>query len=362
MSFDPGVYSQIQGTLISTVNTVLSHSVAYSQNLLYVCASLEIVLFALWWMLQGQQALGRLVFSLLKVGFLLMVVNEFTTWLSIILASCGQLAAAADSAAAFQLLTAPGEIWQYGYDSAMVLLKKATVDGLSMGLSLLLTSLGLGILLVYGLLGARLIVQIAVFYFTALIALIVLPLGVLKPTADFAYRAFQSVLQSGVALLALMLVLTVATTVWQGHDSQLSDQFNLNQVLAIFFSGLVFLLLAQLLPKVAAQVVGRIQPLISDQPETAAVTVAPLAAPPAAMSDLRAATTLESQMGGLRDSHFAAAINVQPAAVSSSVATSPMKPGSKQARGRVDSATTVSPSISASTLQKLANTRQASGD
>jgi P-type conjugative transfer protein TrbL len=363
MSFDPGIYSQIQNNVFDTMNSVLTNTIGYSQDLLYLCASIEVVLFALMWAIQGNNAFGRLIFTILKIGFLLMVIDEFSSWLGLLLSSFGQISEkAANSAEAFQLLTAPGEIWQYGYDNALVLLKTASMDGISMGLSLLLTTLGLGILLIFGLLGARLIVQIAAFYTTALVALIFLPFGILKPTADFAYRGLQSVIKSGVGLLSLILILTIATGLWHSQGGPLPANFNLNQVLGLFFSGLVFLLLAQLLPKIAASAIGHITPLVSESSHSTSTTSS--TTPIGSSSDaLRAATTINVSADNAKGGHFAAAVQISNNSTSGG-SLSPSQIGSqdKQQRGRFNQAIEVAPSISASTLQKLANTKVASAD
>ena len=119
-NFDPGVYTQIQSTLISSFTSLLSSVTTYSQDLLYLCASIEIVLFALLWAVLGNNAFGRLLFTVLKIGFLLMVINEFTTWLTLILKSFEQIAQqTANASTAISLVDMPGTIWQYGYNSAI---------------------------------------------------------------------------------------------------------------------------------------------------------------------------------------------------------------------------------------------------
>lgn len=360
MSLDPGLFSQVQTSMVSTLNTVLMASIGYSQDLLYLTASIEVVLFALLWILQGNNAFGRLILTVLKIGFILMVINEFNTWLNQLLDSFSQISAnAANADAAFQLLKAPGQIWQFGYDSAILLLKTASNDGVNLGLSLLLTTLGLGILLVFGLIGARLVVQLAAFYVTALIALLFLPLGVLRPTADFAYRGLQSVLKSGVALLTLMLILTVATSIWQGNP--LPTEFNLNQVLGVFFSGLIFLLMAQWLPNIAASAVGHIRPLLLDTAHSVEVnTQAATTAMAQANEAMRAAVSLDGGVHGTAGPSMASAVHISPAASAGSAAPALVGQSDKHDRQRFGAATEVS--ISSQTLSKLKSTQQASGE
>lgn len=366
--FDPGVYSQIQSTLISSFSDLLASVTAYSQDLLFLCASIEIVLFALLWAVLGNNAFGRLLFTVLKIGFLLMVIREFDTWLGLILKSFAQIAQqTANATTAISLVDTPGTLWQYGYNSAMTLLKAAAADHISSGLSLMLTLLGLGILLVYGLLGARLIVTLAAFYLTALLALIFLPFGILKPTMDFAYRGLQSVLKSAASLFTLLLILTIATTVWQSNAMQLTDAYTINQILGIFFSGLVILLMAQCLPPIAASTIGEIKPWLDDslfnQTSTPLATNTPMMAP---TLDMRAATTLDpNQSSQLNGGHFSAAVLITPNASPNHGSLSPgaMTTNKDKSDHRgFNSATEVAPSISSVTLQKLKDTRHASGD
>ena len=365
MGFDVGVYTAIQSTLIGSFTSILGSITAYSQDLLYLCASIEIVLFALLWAVLGNNGFGKLLFTVLKIGFLLMVINEFDSWLSLLLNTFGQIANQTDNAkTAINLISAPGDIWQYGYNSGVILLKAAAADHLSMGLSLLLTILGLGILLVFGLLGARLIITVAAFYLTALIALLFLPFGILKPTADFAYHGLHSVLKSAVALFTLLLIFALATSIWQSNSMQLTDKFTLNQILAIFFTGLVFLMMSQYLPQIAASAIGRIQPLLSDNAfntNSAAANPALTINAPSNSMDMRAATTLDnSPSGQLNGAHFSAAVQLSPGAASQSGSLAPAmnQRNDKSERGSFDSATVVS--INSATLQKLKATSHVS--
>lgn len=360
MSLDPGIYSQVQTSMVSTLNTVLAASIGYSQDLLYLTAGIEVVLFALLWILQGNNAFGRLILTVLKIGFILMAINEFTTWLDQLLNSFSQISANASNAhQALQLLETPGQIWQFGYDSAILLLKTASNDGLSVGLSLLLTTLGLGILLVFGLIGARLVVQLAAFYVTALVSLLFLPLGILRPTSDFAYRGLQSVLKSGVALLTLMLILTVATSIWQGNA--LPTDFNLNQVLGVFFSGLIFLLMAQWLPGIAASAVGHIRPLLLDSSPTISVTSQAAADQAHQMREaMQAAVSFDGSGRSQEGRSMASAVQINPTSASHGIAPTQARQPDKQDRQRFGAATEVS--ISRQTLSKLKNTQQASGE
>jgi type IV secretory pathway TrbL component len=188
----------------------------------------------------------------------------------------------------------PAKIWMFGYDNGLTLLKAAAV-GTGIGLSLVQVVIGMGTLLVFGLFGIQIILQLVGFYLVACIALILLPLGVFNPAAHFFEKAVQSVLQAGVRLMVLILVVGVAVTVWQSLGVlHLTTPSNINQPLGLFFTALLFLYLSIHLPKIAASMVGKFNLHTSEMATSAAPFVESpgMLSPPSSMQgDLHAVQT-----------------------------------------------------------------------
>lgn len=260
MSIDPGVITLVQTTFLQHLNTAFGVIAHYAMNLLYIFATLEIVMFGLIFALQRDASWGQLLFKIIKIALIFFIIQNYTWLLDIVIKSFAELAGVViNNAKVSKILFNPANIWQYGYDAGLHLLQVAAL-GNNFSLAMIQIFLGIGVLFVFGLLGIQIILQISAFYLVALAGLILLPFGMFNPSRRMFDKAVQAVLQAGIRVMILVIVIGIAVTVWNTFDLSGGEATvtNIANALGLFFSGLLFLCLAIYLPRVAADAVGTI--------------------------------------------------------------------------------------------------------
>lgn len=302
MNIDPGTITLIQNNFLQHISSAFAIVTRYALNLLYLCTALEIVLFGLAWALQQSAEFSKLFFKILKIGVIFAILQSFPDLLNTILNSFTQLAGTVANPGKIQQFTFnPSLIWQYGYNAGLMLFKKAAL-GSNMGLIFIEIILGVGILLTFGLLGIQVVLQIISFYLVSLTAVIFLPLGVFRPTSNMFNKAVQSVLQAGVRLMTVIMIIAVASTIWDNFNLEITDGLiNLNQSLGLFFTALLFLSLALYLPKIVAATVGNIDNYLQETPNVnvnvAARESTSSAMPAGNLTNMQAATVIGNTSG-----------------------------------------------------------------
>lgn len=369
MTIDPGAITLIQVTFLTHLNSAFNLVARYALNLLYLFAVLELVIFGLIWALQRDVGWDRLFFKVLKIGLIFFVIVNYGWLIDMIVKSFAQLAGVVvNDESLSQIVFNPGKLWQYGYDAGLNLLKLAAL-GNSFGLILIQLSLGLGILITFGLLGILLVVQIVAFYLVSFTALIMLPFGTFAPSKAMFDKAVQSVLRAGVRMMSLLIIIGVAATVWNGFqlvDLATSTAVNINQPLGLFFTSLLFLCLAYYLPSVAAKVVGNIS---GDFFGGAAQAPAPVviregaaspfvATPTGGMSDMQAATVIEGGPGAAFAGAGGGGAQISPASPASVSLVAPASGGGgrgieSELKETLAQASAMSQSISEQTIKSI---------
>ena len=332
MSIDPGVLTLVQSTFLQNINAAFASITQYALDLLYLFASVELVILGLVWALQHDVAWERLFFKVIKIGLIFFIIQNYTWLLDTIIRSFAQLAGTATESGGDGLthvIFNPATIWQYGYDTGLHLLQLATINN-NFGLVLILVVLGVGILFVFGLLGIQIVLQLVGFYLTAFTSLIMIPFGTFEPSRGMFDKAVQALLKSGVRVMALMIVVGIAVTTWSGF--QLGEQspdviINISQPLGLFFTALLFLFLAIYLPRIASEAVGSIGGFFSNgaasAPAAVHVTAPAAIASMPVFNDIAIATAIDKSpqvFGGQQDGMMgsAAALSPQSVVISSS--------------------------------------------
>ena len=254
---DPGAITLIQSTFLEKLHVAFASVAKYALNLLYLFAVLELVVFGLIWALQRDVGWDKFFFKIIKIGLIFFIIQNYSWLLGAIMHSFAKLAGVVTSGAVKYIFN-PAKIWEYGYDSGIHLLQLAVTNN-NFGTVLVLISLGLGILLFFGLLGIQMVIQMVGFYLVSFGALILLPFGAFTLSRNMLDKAVQAVLQAGIRLMVLIIIIGIAVVVWDGFqlvDMTTTTEFNINQSLGLFFTALLFLCLAYYLPKVLSQAVG----------------------------------------------------------------------------------------------------------
>jgi P-type conjugative transfer protein TrbL len=264
MPIDPGAVTLVQTAFLQHINSAFLIVTGYGLRLLYLLVTLEVVVFGLMWALRQDLGWGELVIKVLQIGLIFFLLQNSTWIFSVIIKSFAEIGGVvANVKDLAKIIFNPAQIWHYGYDFSLSLLRAAAL-GSSIGLVLIEVFLGLGILLTFGLLGIQIVIQVVGFYLVALMALIFLPFGAFSPTGDLFGKALQNVFKAGIRVMVLIVVIGISILVFEnfgaidfGEGSELS--YNINQPLALFFTALLFLCLAWRLPILVADSFGKIR-------------------------------------------------------------------------------------------------------
>jgi len=192
---------------------------AYASDLFYILAGLEIALFGLIWAIRQEGALGSFVLKILKLGVLFFLITQFPMLLQALIdgfTKAGYGIAGTDGSLD---LFNPAHLWNYGFDASMNLMKLSMqAVGTNMALSNIYLFLGGGILFLFALIGAQIILVVTAFYIVSLLALLLLPLGVFFASKNFFERAIESVFRAGARVFALVIVLGIGESIWSQFD------------------------------------------------------------------------------------------------------------------------------------------------
>ncbi|MFO1060546.1 MAG: type IV secretion system protein [Dongiaceae bacterium] len=294
---DPGAIDVIQDVIVGQLQTGFQRVQAVAWPLLYAFAVIEMVLLGLGLALGRRAAAGELLWMVVKIGIVIFLIQNYAYLLQTVLAGFAWLGLqpqeVTDGAVTVQeVIQRPSRIWQLGYDPALGLLEVAVkADGGQPGIAFIYGWLGFGILVAFGVLVAQIVFTIVAFYGVALVALLMVPLGIFRPAGGLLDRALQQVLAAAARVLVLVLLVGVLVRLWPDLDvPRFTAKTPIDQPLGLFFLAATFALLAFRLPGLAARVVG---PLAAARPRPAdlAVEVAParpIVAPaplPAALRD-----------------------------------------------------------------------------
>lgn len=229
----------------------------YTNHFLYFFISFEIIVCGLSWALYQNQLLERLLFQLLKIGLIIFVIHHYGSILNGLLSTALMFGQHFSLQADPKVLFNPGLIWQYGYNNGIYLLQAASTMG-GLALPLLLISLGMGILLVFGIFGIQICLQVLSFYFVSTLSLITIPLACFQQLDSFLSRSVQNVLQATIRLIVQLCLVFSAMHIWSVSSGKVGTS-DINFYLGLLFSGLLFVMASFYLPFLAAKIVGEIR-------------------------------------------------------------------------------------------------------
>lgn len=301
MLIDPGVLTLVQTTFLQHISATFSITASYALRLLYIFATLEVVIFGLVWALAQDVNWGRLFFKVIKIGLIFFIIENFPWILNSIVSSFAALSGITLSGVKVaQFIFNPALIWQYGYDAGLHLLQASTISN-NFGMVLIQVILGFSMLLVFGLIGIQIVLQVIIFYLVSFTGLILLPFGTFSASYKMFDKSVQAVLKAGVRLMVLVIIIGVGVAIWNTFNlADLSaGQIKISQPLGLFFTALLFLYLSIKAPGIVAETVGEISSnIFGEGGQTRAVEVARETSVATAsmgpMVDFQAATAIEA--------------------------------------------------------------------
>jgi len=368
---DANAITLIQTNFLAYIGQAFSQVAQYGLNLLYLFAVIEVVVLGLLWATQQSAEWGRVLFKAVKIGMIFYLVTNFASFASTMIASFAGIGATlASTPHLSEFIFNPARLWEYGYDSSLLLMQAGAAANTSVGLAIVQVSLGFGILLCFALLGIQIVLQLVSFYLTVALGLIFLPLGVFVPTTNMLEQSIVSVLVAGVRVVVLIFIVGVAITTWHVfHLGRTPISLSINQALGLFDTALLFAYLAMRMPGLVASLVGRIQfQRLTDKSVSVVNVPAPASAAgatPAFLSNMQAAAAINPNV--VAQSHFSgmsaasagsmvSATTVTPTQQSANVQVKVDLPRQRGHRADLGIAQQVEKSISDDMLKKLQKT------
>jgi type IV secretory pathway TrbL component len=248
----------LQLGFIDKINASLSLIQSYSMTILYSLIIIELVAFGLIWAFRGSNSFGDFIIKVFKIGVFISFVRFFPDIINIIINGFAYVGFKVVSDKAAIYLFNPGKVWMLGFKPGVALLKMSVEYGtLNIGMTFIYLMLGFGILILFAVIGAQIILTVSLFYIVSLVVLLLAPFGVLSSMSSLFYRSLKSLIQAGVRVLVIVIVLGVAYAVWTKMGVPSIDvKGTLEKPLALFFSALVFSILLYKLPPIVAESVG----------------------------------------------------------------------------------------------------------
>jgi hypothetical protein len=261
---DPSAVNVVQDVIVAELQAGFTRVQAIAWPLLYGFAVLELVLVGLGIALGRRAVASDLLGTVIKIGFIVFLIHNYAYLLQAVLGGfslIGEgLGGGGVMATVQEAMAKPAVLWGLGYDPALRLFEVAAkADAQQPGIALIYTGLGFGILLSFGLIAAQVVFAIVAFYVVALVGLLLVPLGIFRPTEGLLDRALGQILAAGARVLATGLIAGALVALWSKldlHDFKIDTP--IDQPIGLWLVAITFALLIIKLPAVAARVVGPI--------------------------------------------------------------------------------------------------------
>ncbi len=180
-------------------------------SLTSILASIEIALFGLWWALSGSDIAATAFRKILLIGFIMFVITNYADLIPQVSEGFTYTAERAAGARAASI-NDPSAIIDAAFTATLPAMElgrklKWSLRSLIDGLIILICVLG--IFLAYCSLAFQIFITRIEFGLVSTLGLILIPFGVLKPTAFLAEKTFGAILGFGVKLMVLAFILAI---------------------------------------------------------------------------------------------------------------------------------------------------------
>ncbi|MCB2181350.1 MAG: P-type conjugative transfer protein TrbL [Desulfobulbaceae bacterium] len=263
--------------------------------------AIELSLIGIYWAVSGGERLIAVIKKLLFILFWVMLVGYFDVWAKTFVKSLINAGLIAGGQSGnYNLLLDPSRIAGYGLDATMPLVDKLqgisfdVVDAIIVGFAYML------IMLAFLVIAIQVVLCQLEYYLVLVLASILLPWGLLKPTKFIAEKAIGAIISAGVKLMVLSFIIAVADNVLSNIQFA-SNTIEFNELWAVFLTTGTIAFLAWSAPGMAAGLVSGSPSLTAGTAaqNMAATTVAGAAATQAIVSATRAAARGGSTVGAL---------------------------------------------------------------
>ena len=225
---------------------------------------ISIVITALLWAIdENQNVLASLVRKVLLVGFFAWLVSQWPILTKTVVNGFAALGLKAGGGAmtVTTFTTSPSQIVMAGINvisGLMQYVKKispgpieffAHIDVVAMALIA-----AIGILIAFVILAVEIVVTIIEFHIVTLVAFVTVPFGVLTQTSFMSERAIGYVVSVGIKLMALAIVVSLGTTVFDNYT--VSPDPGIGEDVGLLLAAVVMVMLALKIPSIAAALIS----------------------------------------------------------------------------------------------------------
>lgn len=226
--------------------------------------TISIALTALLWAIdETQNVLASLVRKILLVGFFAWMVAQWHTLSMTVVngfAALG-LKAGGGSMTVSTFTTSPSEIVMAGIKVIGGLLQyvKKIAPGpieffAHIDVVVMAMVAAIGILIAFVILAVEIVVTIIEFHIVTLVAFVTVPFGVLTQTAFMSERAIGYVVSVGIKLMALAIVVSLGTTIFNNYT--VSTDPGIGEDVGLLLAAVVMVMLALKIPAIAAALIS----------------------------------------------------------------------------------------------------------
>jgi type IV secretion system protein TrbL len=242
-------FGLIQGDVSATLGTLVVISI--------------VVTAILWAIDENQNVLASLVRKILLVGFFAFLVAQWHTLSTTVVNGFAALGLKAGGGAmtVSTFTTSPSQIVMAGIKVIAGLMQYvqkiapgpveffAHIDVIVMALVA-----AIGILIAFVILAVEIVVTIIEFHIVTLVAFVTVPFGVLSQTSFMSERAIGYVVSVGIKLMALAIVVSLGTTVFNNYT--VSSDPGIGEDVGLLLGAVLMVMLALKIPAIAAALIS----------------------------------------------------------------------------------------------------------
>ena len=225
---------------------------------------ISITITALLWAIdENQNVVASLVRKVLLVGFFAFLVTQWASLTKTVVNGFAALGLKAGGGAMSlaDFTTSPSKIVISGLEvvKALMLYVKEVAPGpieffAHIDVVLMALIAAIGILIAFVILAIEIVVTIIEFHIVTLIAFVTVPFGVLTQTSFMSERAIGYVISVGIKLMALAIVVSLGTTVFDSY--KVSAAPDINEAVGLLLGAVVMVMLALKIPAIAGALIS----------------------------------------------------------------------------------------------------------
>ena len=234
------------------------------QNVLATLVVISIVITALLWAIdENQNVLASLVRKVLLVGFFAWLVSQWHTLSQMVVEGFVSLGLKAGGGAMGlgDFLNSPSKIVVQGIKVCVGLfdyihqIAPGPVEFFAhLDVVLMALIACIGVLIAFVILSIEVAVVIIEFHIVTLIAFVTIPFGVLTQTSFLSERAIGYVVSVGIKLMALAIVVSIGTTIFNSYT--VSAAPDINEDVGLLLGAVVMVMLALKIPAIAGALIS----------------------------------------------------------------------------------------------------------